>query len=155
MVREIPPSGILQEWVAKLGLRHQGVLVSIIRGCDTLPKYHPLKTLTRIIRGHLLNTHCSDPSQAKSYIKVCCVDELKTVMGQAAKHGFDELPHHFVMHLIHACSIIGFKHPDVPVGLAYEDFYHTCCRKLHVNPETEGQLDRRLNADEETFAKGQ
>jgi hypothetical protein len=49
--REIPPTGILQEWVARLGLRHQGVLVTAIRGCATMPK----EDASVSKRGELLN----------------------------------------------------------------------------------------------------
>lgn len=30
---------IIQPWVENIGLRHQGVLVSAMRGCDTAPRH--------------------------------------------------------------------------------------------------------------------
>ncbi len=41
---------ILKPWTEKLGLRHQGVLMAIIRGCDNAPKEDPAKSLARCIQ---------------------------------------------------------------------------------------------------------
>ena len=35
----------------ELGLRHQGVLISAMRGCDTAPRSDPSKVIQRILRG--------------------------------------------------------------------------------------------------------
>lgn len=56
------------------------------------------------------------------------------------------------MHLIHAFEIVGFKHPDEFVRTEWSSFYHRLVFALHLNPETEAELDERLNANEDTFA---
>lgn len=151
--REIPPTGILQEWVAKLGLRHQGVLLAAVRGCDTEPKESAAKELTRSLRGEILNTHCADPEKAKSFIEFTDVKSLTHRM-QAVIRDHDNLPHHYVMHLVHAAEILGNHGPfDRQVYWWY--FYREMCRKMHVNPETKQELDERLNASEEDFFAGQ
>lgn len=67
----------------------------------------------------------------------------------------DHYPHHFLMHFTHAAEILGYKMPYKPQREWWGGFYHKLVHKLHLNPETEAQLDARLNADEETFADQQ
>lgn len=143
---------VLQDWVMELGLRHQGVLVNACRGCDSAPKNDPSKLLTRSFRAIVLNAHCGNPDKAATYIQRVPHEELLRRMAAFLKN-LDHYPHHYVMHLIHAAEIVGYKcRTDEQFGF-WIDFYFRACKGLHVNPETEEQLDARLNADEETFAK--
>ena len=59
---------VLQDWVQELGLRFQGVLVSAIRGCDTVQRHDSSKVLARVYRYEILNTHVGDPEKSKSFI---------------------------------------------------------------------------------------
>ena len=152
--RELPPTGILQEWVAELGLRHQGVLMTVIRGCDTVPKEHPSKDLTRALRGLLLNTHCANPTDAVSFIEAVSVAELTTRYVNFLK-SIDDYPLHFFMHITHATEVIGYHHPDADVAKVCRVTYRKICKKLHVNPETKKQLDERLSMEETAFGKAQ
>lgn len=153
--RELPSTGILQDWVAKLELRHQGGLLSgIVRGCDTAPKDDESKVLTRALRALILNTHCADPEKSASFIEHIEPQELRTRIENFCKN-CDHYPHHYVMHLIHAIEIVGYYHPKLDYRTACRDGYNRLCNGLHTNPETKEQLDERLNADEETFAAKQ
>lgn len=134
--RDIPPTGILQEWVAKLGLRHQGVLIAVIRGCDTVPKEDPSKDLSRALRGDILNTHCADPKQSVSFIEQCELEELARRL-EAVRKNHDHLPHHFVMHIVHAIEILAYKHPDWYRANVYAKAYVQFCQHFHMNIETE------------------
>lgn len=147
-------SGILQEWVAGLGLRHQGVLLSAVRGCDTAAKQDPSKLLARCLRAAILRAHCGDAARAKTFIEQVGGDELWLRMA-AFLRSADQYPHHYVMHLVHAAEVVGYKHPDEDVAFYWRTFYFAACRGLHVTPETEAELDARLDADEEDFAHGQ
>lgn len=153
---------ILKDWVQELGLRHQGTLLTIIRGCDTAPKNDPSKLFTRCVRDVLLNAHCGDAAKAATFI-----ERVPTGMVfdrfDAFRKNCDHYPHHYVMHMIHAIGIIGYKMPDQVMWLEDIDddssavqmwlhFYRKLCKGLHMNPETEEQLDERLEADELTFA---
>ena len=60
---------ILLPWVTELGLRHQGVLLSAIRGCDTAPRNDASKNLVRCLRAELLLPHCGDPRKSASFIE--------------------------------------------------------------------------------------
>lgn len=143
---------IIQDWACKLGLRHQGVLTTAIRGCDLVPKDDVSKTLVRAFRADLLNAHVGDPHKSRSFIQVIKHEEFIDLSAKFTSN-LDHYPLHYVMHLTHAAEIIGYKHPDQNTADRWRILYFTVCKRLHVNPETEAQLDKRLNADEETFAQ--
>jgi hypothetical protein len=147
---------ILQDWVSTLGLRHQGVMLTAVRGCDTASKHHHSKLLTQFYRGSILNTHCAPNVKPGSFIKRPW--EQPAAFADARRHflqSHDELPHHFVMHLVHAAEIVGYHHPDEDLRHAWREFYLEACRKLHMNPETPEELDARLGADEASFVAAQ
>lgn len=142
-------SSVLQGWVTTLGLRHQGVLVSAMRGCDSEPKEDATKALTRCLRGVVLHSYDKHPS---SFIEYVGNDELHRRMVAVLKN-HDHYPVHYITHLMHAAEIIGFKHPVESVSVVWKWFYEKLCRSFHVNPETEQQMDERLGACEEVFAQ--
>ncbi len=141
---------ILQNWVMELGLRHQGCLISAIRGCDSVPKDDAAKALIRCLRYEILNPHCGDAGKAASFIEKVPRDVLKARMTAVTKN-FDHYPVHFILHLMHAAQIIGHCQMT-PIAMPWANFYRTMCKKMHVNVETCEQMSARLNADEETFA---
>lgn len=141
-------ASVLQEWLETLGLRHQGVVLSAIRGCDTLPKHHPVKTLTRAFRADTLVSFSKNPS---SFFKALSHEEFFDLVPEVLV-AFDELPYHYVMHMAHAGEILAYHHPDIQRASCWRLFYFQLCRRMHLNPETKAQLDERLNAPEEEFA---
>lgn len=145
---------ILQDWVMALGLRHQGVLLGAVRGCDTAPKEDPSKGLVRALRAEILETHCANPNDAKTFIEPVGEPELQARM-QAVSRSFDHLPAHYVLHLVHAAEVIGYHCPYAGRAHVWLRFYERMCSKLHMTPETKAELDARLNADETTFAESQ
>ena len=152
--REIPSTGILKPWVAKLPLREQGCLLTVIRGCDTTEKEEDSKRVTRALRGLLLFTHAADEEKSKSFIEVVAPGVLELRLANVRK-SHDHLPHHFLMHLIHAVQIIGVRHPDRKIRAVCWDFYCGMCRAFHMLAEKPDAMIRRLGADEETFFKQQ
>ncbi len=152
--REIPPTGILKPWVAELGLRYQGVLMGIIRGCDGAPRECPSKGLVRAIRGVLLHTHCADETNSASFIECCEYNATQNRMNDFV-HGWDHLPLHFVMHLMFAVEIIGYCHPEPTTNALWRGFYMRICKKLHVTPEFPEELKARLGAEETEFMEAQ
>jgi hypothetical protein len=141
---------VLQAWVMSLGLRHQGTLLTAVRGCDTAPKNDHSKLFVRCLRAEILNAHCGDPEKAKTFIERTDGDELLRRFN-FFRRNCDHYPHHYLMHLLHAIEIIGYKGPAGRCGY-WRAFYVQLCLGLHLTPETEYELDHRLNADEETFA---
>lgn len=150
------PSGsaILHNWVAELGLRHQGVLVSAVRGPDNETKHGPSKPLVRFYRACVLKAHCIDPRKSATYLM--WIEKEDEFWDVANKYlgSFDHFYNHFVMHFLAASEICGYKMPN-PHRQWWHGFYLRMCQKLHLSPETERQLDNRLNADEQQFAKSQ
>lgn len=54
----------------------------------------------------------------------------------------------------YAGEILGYYYGGAnlaPVRGWWRDFYYIMCQKMHMNPESQSQLDARLNADEQTF----
>lgn len=154
-------NSIIQDWAAELGLRHQGVLVSAIRGCDGMLREDSSKHLVRFYRACLLKSHCEHPRDASSYMiwpKDC--QNLRQWDYEFKKGGFDHYPMHWLTHFIFAAEIVGYHYPEtcpldstVPVKHFWGLFYKRMVRRLHLNPETKEELDARLGANEQTFAK--
>lgn len=149
---DLVDNSVLKPWVMRLGLRHQGVLLTSVRGCDTAPKHDASKLLARDYRGEILKCHCGNASKAATFIEEPSHEELIKRFLDYRKN-LDHYPHHYVMHLVHAAEIVGYYHPSVPRRELWNQFYRDLCRGLHVNPETKEELDARLNADEETFGE--
>lgn len=146
---------VLQPWVMEIGLRHQGVLVSAMRGCDIAPRHDPSKLAQRIMRGAILEPHAGRLANPKTYIWRVENDQTWWQHMSAFLGNWDQYPNHYVVHFIHAAEVIGYCGPDIfPVyARRWARFYYDACHILHLNPETKEQLDFRLNADEATFAK--
>ncbi len=148
------PRQLLQPWVQRLGLRHQGVLVSAVRGCDAVPRDDPSKAVVRVYRTLILNAHVGDHRRSASFFEVVPLEELSSRFDALKRHT-DHLPVHYLLHLLHAVEIVGYHHPDIAVRSTWLGLYWMLCRRLHVQPETQQQLDDRLNAGEESFGRSQ
>jgi hypothetical protein len=143
-------TGILKEWVTTLGLRHQGILMSAIRGGDANAKDDPTKFLLRMYRDIILVSFDKQPSR---FIEK--VDFDMSVLKERMDNVLDSFDHyalHFILHIAYAAEIIGYKHPDDLTRELWKYFYETLVYKIHMNPENEEQMDARLNCDEATFA---
>lgn len=145
---------IIQDWVTRLGMRHQGVLMASVRGCDTAPKDDPSKLFARCLRDAVLRPHCGDSGRAVSFIEAVDGPTLESRFTAFIKN-CDHYPLHYVMHVIHAMEIVGYKHPDREIGDRWLNFYIRAVDRLHLVREGEQTMDLRLNADGETFGKMQ
>jgi len=153
------PSSVLQPWVETLGLRHQGCLLSSVRGCDSVLKEDPSKLLVRMLRGLMLRSFDPKPS---SFIEPAHSYEHRRLRErmQAVLSNHDHYPVHYLMHLMHAAEITGYKYPrdgidNSDLADSWKWFYEKLANCFHLQPETEEQMDRRLGACEAEFAKGQ
>jgi hypothetical protein len=128
---------VLQEWLLRLSMMQQTVALEMIRGCDGSGKNDPTKSIIRELRKVLLydaggegSSFMVNPSlekDVKSFFEDC-----------------DSYPLHFAMHLAHSAQIVGYKHPDKQIAQFWRDFYFDYCHTIHLNPESEEQLDARL-----------
>jgi hypothetical protein len=138
---------VIQEWVSELGLRHQGVLMSCVRGCDSVSKEDPTKAVARSLRAMILVSFDPEPTSFIDYAPINVVyDRMNAVLKD-----HDHYPVHYIMHLMHGSEIIGYKHPDYVWRDCCWWFYWRLCKCFHVTPETEEQLDARLGACESKF----
>lgn len=149
---------VLQPWVSDLPFMQQSVLLTAVRGPDSVPKYHASKYIVRWFRRSILissfakrailNPHEGDGG---SFYGPSCEapadgnwEALMDVRAADYVRSLDELPHHFQLHLMHAAEIVGYRHPDQRVRAWWERFYVRLAHDMHLWPETREQMDRRL-----------
>lgn len=149
---------VLQDWIGDLYFMQQTVLLSAIRGPDGLPKYNSAKMLLRWYRRCILLSamdravldHPGMPSGG-SFTGPSIegmVENWEEAMnaGPVTEYiqGIDGMPRHFDGHLREAIEILGDKHPNERIRAFWHGVYLRLVRELHLNPETEEQLNRRL-----------
>jgi hypothetical protein len=148
---------VFQSWAESLTLMQQSVLITAVRGPDTLPKYHVSKYLLRWYRRCLLLSafdRCAltDPHDPRGGsflgpVEGASLDEVASRYLES----IDEVPLHFHLHFVHAAEILGYKHPDLTIRKWWYNFYVAAARDMHLNPESETELDRRLGDDLEDW----
>lgn len=135
---------ILRPWATDLPLRHQGVLLAAIRGCDGAPKENSAKPIVRALRYAFLNAFDKrEVNRPASFMATHFTDNDLV----AFLKDWDHYPIHFIQHLMHACQVIGYKHPDHDARAAFHGAYRRMVHKLHLNPEFEAEMDARLTED--------
>lgn len=149
---KLPPL-VFQEWMYRLPMQQQSVLVLACRGPDGIGKFHPSKFVVVRYRACVLKAaylgramHVDEGDETTFMSLRGFTND--TLWGAQVKKFFehiDELPHHYTMHLMHGAQIIGYKHPHPVIANRWRKFYVDCCHDLHVNPETELDMDERLN----------
>lgn len=146
-VRSVQP-----DWCLALPIQQQSVLLLATRGPDGIPKRHPCKRIQAAYRGTVLvaakyGRLLRWGEQADTFMSLH--DMANGQLWDAAVNAFfwsiDELPHHFVLHLLHGTEIIGYNHPDPAFATAWKEFYLRGCEDMHLNPETEREMDNRLS----------
>lgn len=140
-------SSVVQEWVAEnCSWKMQTVLLAAFRGCDGVPKHDISKVFTKNMRASLLKNADRDSGFYGTLGFAVTKENKKLIDGffiDCSKGSLDQYPVHWMMHLLQAAEIIGYKGPD---GLNdyWMYFYKAGVSALHLNPETEEQLDERL-----------
>jgi hypothetical protein len=143
---------VFQEWLFGLTMQQQSVLILACRGPDGVAKYHPTKPIVARYRATVLKAAYLgramrvDEGDDTTFMTMIGFSD-DNHWGQMCKEFFDnvdEIPHHYYAHLMHGAQIIGYKHPTEIYRKRWDEFYWWCCKDLHLNPETESQMDRRL-----------
>lgn len=153
------PRSVIQEWVTRLPMMQQTVLLTAVRGPDGLPKYHPTKFVLRWYRRCILLSALdgkvltdptepnggsfTGPSLDEKWIGFPWHPGMDKRVTEYLR-SLDEVPHHFQLHLMHAVEILGYKHPDAEIRHWWERVYARLVHDMHLWPETEDQLDQRL-----------
>jgi len=130
---------VVQPWLAeRCTLKMQTVLLTSFRGCDGVMKNDYGKKFTRIMRSTILKN--ADPST--TFFPKSTSEE-----GDVFKCFFDDIDHypvHWLFHLLHAAEIVSYKCPHANQRTFWKRFYYWGLHELHVEPESEEQLDNRL-----------
>ena len=146
------PISVVQDWLLALPLQQQSVMLLACRGPDGIARHHLCKDAIRAMRATVL--HNARFGRALTFGEIgdsfISLDQFANANGwtQAIKDFFaslEALPHHFSIHFLHAAEVAGYKHPDARFRERWLAFYHKGCADLYLNPETEEQMDTRLN----------
>ncbi|QIG76028.1 hypothetical protein EVC24_007 [Rhizobium phage RHph_I4] len=145
-------NSVLAPWMGNLGLQQQSVIVLALRGPDGDIKHTGFKHLLRPYRGTVL--------KAAKYNRMLMIDEQADSFMTMENFGDPQRWHHVVKdfleneadasvlhhytHFMHGAEIIGYKHPNVEYRDRWQWLYRAFCNRLHLNPETEQQMDDRL-----------
>ncbi len=139
------------EWCAALSLQQQSVLFLAGRGPDGLRKNHPCKAVHIAYRATIfLAGKYGRPlawgERADTFMSldVFADAERWTIAVAGFFDAWDELPAHYVKHLMHGVQILGYKRPDLRFRERWGALYLRFIRELHVSPESEAEMDRRL-----------
>jgi hypothetical protein len=140
-------------------MMQQSVLLTAVRGPDGIPKYGSIKMLLRwyrrcILKSSFLGRVMTDPidSDGGSFLGASLDggDDLDHWTDRMLAHvndylkTLDGIPHHFQLHFMHAVEILGYKHPDDEIRHWWNQLYYRLANDMHLHPESETQLDRRL-----------
>lgn len=159
------PTTVLQDWVGSLSFMQQTVLMTAVRGPDGVPKYGPTKMLLRWYRRCILlsamdrsvlftpQEHGGGSFTGPSLQIMFGSDwrdRMDEIVGDYLRE-LDAIPHHFQLHLLHAIEILGYKHPDGQIRRWWLGTYQRLVHDMHLWPETEEQMDRRLGDSREQW----
>lgn len=143
-------NSVLQEWVMELPLRHQGTLLTAVRGCDFEAKrwtstgvsYSPGRRLTAFIRWCFMN-----PADIREVDRAEGAFFMSTPPEPFNPSEFGHLPEHWYAHAMHALEVIAYCHPIESVRLTAYSLYEKMVHNLHLNTETYHQFYNRLTED--------
>jgi hypothetical protein len=139
------------EWCTKLTLQQQSVLFLAARGPDGVAKANPCKAIQVAYRGCVLvaaryGRMLAYGEKADTFMSldVFADEHAWAAAVKAFFQHIDELPHHYVMHLMHGVQILGYKHPELKFRAKWEAFYQLMVEDMHLYPESEAEMDKRL-----------
>lgn len=158
---------VTQLWVNRLTFMMQSTILGAIRGPDGRPKYDPPKMLLRWFRrcilisaldgvvltdpydqrgGSFTGPSLNGPVDGDSIWTI----EMKDHVTAYIKN-LDAVPSHFSNHFRDAIEILGYKHPSPAIRAFWLDVYVRLVEDLHLLPETEEELDKRLGDNREDW----
>lgn len=147
-------TSVLRPWVMALPLMQQAVLMTAVRCEDGTPKRHPLKDTVRLLRravfvssfsGKEFDDPWADEGQGGSFSKPIKEEQTLSEVQDAFIDARDEMSHHYYTHFMHASHIVAIWHPDDLNRQFFRLIYDRMVHALHLNPETDEQLNARLS----------
>lgn len=140
------------DWCRSLTFQQQSVLMLAARGPDGIEKISPVKNIVRayrscVFKAAFLGRELAYGEDLDSFMSlrrfasaVSWAEDIRSFFDNV-----DGLPHHYYQHLILGAEILGYKHPDKKIRTRWHRFYLLCVENLHMNAETEEQMDARLS----------
>lgn len=135
---------VLHDWVCGLPFQMQALLLTAMRGPDENNKYNAAKAIIRYLRGAVIKP-AGDWRGNNNNDFMWGEYEKFYIFSNTFWQDHDEYPHHFIMHLVHCAEVVAYKHPNIRVCEHWLRFYNEACKSFHMQPETEKQMDKRLN----------
>lgn len=135
-------SSSVRKWVIEIPWMQQGVLFSMLRNMDGARRSDPSRIVVKGLRGMILKPARS----VGSFLGETPTDEELVKAMESFLKECNHLPIHFVLHLIHAAEVVGYKYPGSE-QLTWLGFYSEMCKAMHMNPETQDQMEERLKDD--------
>lgn len=129
----------------ELPLREQGTLIVALRGCDSAPKF-PLDSPERRLTAAIRYAVCNPADQREvdaapgSFMTAHIPVDVRPGM-------IEHYPQHWVGHVIHACEVLGYRHPDTWQAAQWFLLYAEFCHSLHLPVESPGRMKTRLSED--------
>lgn len=143
---------VWQAWLGQLPMQMQSVLSLACRGPDTVEKNHQCKGVIRRYRATILKSAYYGRSLKPDDVETDFMSlaffsgsEFWDIEMQKYFDVVDVVPHHYHLHLLHGAEIIGYHHPNRLFRERWSRFYFKGCDNMHLNPETQKQLDARLS----------
>lgn len=165
---------VVQDWVSDLPLMQQTVLLSAVRGCDGMAKYHKAKPLVRWYRRCILLSAFDGATLLSPFSPgggsfagpiIGGMDEKSAPYNEPHRElllktstddfivSRDDMHMHYFTHMMHAFQIVGYKHPIKEIQSFWREVYCRMVYSLHLWPESQGEMDKRLGDNEEGWRK--
>lgn len=135
-------ASIVRAWVGELGNRHQVALITALRGCDYVERNNSARPVVKYLRHVILDVGDDTPlAVANNFL----LESLTWDQVLVYLNDFDRYPVHFTHHLLDACKVTAYKHPQADIRQMFMSVYLALTAHLHLAPETEDAMDARLN----------
>jgi hypothetical protein len=142
---------VLPDWIAKLSMQQQTVLLLALRGPDGFDKNHDCKRVLYFFRACVLcaadrGRMLDETEDIATFMSMkCCDDFFWQEVLTTFRNVEDAMPLHFYIHLMHGAQVLAYKHPEPFIRERWFEFYRQCCEYLHVLIEPEAFMDMRLD----------
>jgi hypothetical protein len=143
---------IQSTWCLELPLQQQSVLFLASRGADGINKTHPCKDVQRAYRATILTAARKGRmmewgEKGDGFMCLSLFSHVEAWLSVCDRFfaSVDSLPHHYYMHLLYGAEVVGYRDPRIDFRERWLCFYLRGVEELHLQPESEYQMNARLN----------
>lgn len=111
-------------------------------GNFTGPIEHPDPTAQQMIHLQVVAGSATSLDASRAILDAVFVEYMRSV---------DSVPIHFHLHLMHGVQILGYHHPKEWIRWSWCKFYNMLVNGMHLFPEPQEEMDRRLSDDEDSW----